>query len=240
MRHRTGIVHHVGTFLLFAAAILLLVTTISAPVVKDIAILKVMLTNHTDIRNSSVTFGTFGHCILDVAPVETDQDYCYPVTIGYDPASIMAQIDGTEFSTAGGDTVKSLTKVMILHPIACGLAFIAFLLALGAGCCGSILASVISFFAWLITLIVMACDFASFGIIKNNVNSDGTGSNAYYSIGMWTILVAMICLFFATFLVLFTCVSNRRLDRVGKPEYADGGVATTFRRRRFWERSSRY
>lgn len=65
---RTGIVHHVGTFLFFAAAILLLITTISAPVVKDIAILKVVLTNQTDIRNSSVTFGTFGHCILDVPP----------------------------------------------------------------------------------------------------------------------------------------------------------------------------
>jgi hypothetical protein len=67
---KTGIFHHVGTFLLFVAAILLLVTTISAPVIGDIAILKVMLTNKTDIRNSSVTFGTFGHCILDVPPIQ--------------------------------------------------------------------------------------------------------------------------------------------------------------------------
>jgi hypothetical protein len=65
---KTGVLHHVGTFLLFAAAILLLITTISAPVINDIAILKVMLTNKSDIRNSSVTFGTFGHCVLDVAP----------------------------------------------------------------------------------------------------------------------------------------------------------------------------
>jgi hypothetical protein len=66
---KTGIFHHIGTFLLFVAAILLLVTTISAPVVGDIAILKVMLTNKTDIRNSSVTFGTFGYCVLDVPPI---------------------------------------------------------------------------------------------------------------------------------------------------------------------------
>ena len=66
---KTGIFHHVGTFLLFVSAILILITTISAPVVGDIAILKVMLTNKTDIRNSSVTFGTFGHCILDVPPI---------------------------------------------------------------------------------------------------------------------------------------------------------------------------
>jgi hypothetical protein len=67
---KTGIFHHFGTFLLFVAAILLLITTISAPVVGDIAILKVTLTNKSDIRHSSVTFGTFGHCILDVAPVQ--------------------------------------------------------------------------------------------------------------------------------------------------------------------------
>ena len=62
-------IHFFGTLLLFIGAALLLVTTISAPVVGDLAMLKIILTNHTDIRNSSVTFGTFGHCILDVPPV---------------------------------------------------------------------------------------------------------------------------------------------------------------------------
>lgn len=66
----TGIFHHVGTFLLFAAAVLLLITTITAPVVPDFAILKVTLTNQSSIRHSSVTFGTFGYCVLDVAPAE--------------------------------------------------------------------------------------------------------------------------------------------------------------------------
>jgi len=64
------VLHWVGVFLLLVSACLLLVTTISAPVIGDIAILKVMLTNQTDIRHSSVTFGTFGHCILDVPPIQ--------------------------------------------------------------------------------------------------------------------------------------------------------------------------
>jgi len=54
----------------FIAAILLLITTISAPVIRDIAILKVDLRNQTHIRHGSITFGTFGHCALDVPPVE--------------------------------------------------------------------------------------------------------------------------------------------------------------------------
>jgi hypothetical protein len=62
--------HHIGTFLLFVAAILLLITTITAPVIRDISMLKVYLTNFTDIRNSSITFGTFGYCVLDVPPIQ--------------------------------------------------------------------------------------------------------------------------------------------------------------------------
>lgn len=238
-RHRTGVLHHVGTFLLFAAAILLLVTTITAPVIKDLSILKVMLTNFTDIRNSSVIFGTFGHCILDVPPITTDQDFCYPRSIGYDPASIMAVIDGTGFSTASGDTANALTKVMVLHPVACALAFIAFLLALGSGFLGSLLASMVAAVAFIVTLVVMATDFVWAGIIKNAVNNDGTGSHAYYSVGMWTILAAMILLFFATIIVFFSCCSSRRTNRTSKVDngaYANG--TTTRRRRRFWQRST--
>jgi hypothetical protein len=236
---KTGIFHHFGTFLLFVAAILLLITTISAPVIGDIAILKVMLTNRSDIRNSSVTFGTFGHCVLDVAPVQTDQDQCFPKQIGYNPAMIMAGIDHTTFTTASEDSTKALTRVMILHPIACGLAFIAFLLALGAGFCGAILAASVAAITWVITLVVMATDFALFGIIKNHVNSDGSGSHAYYSVGMWTILAAMIILFFATFIVLFTCFSSRmhRQSTSKEAGYANG---TTTTRRRFWQRRNRY
>jgi len=236
-RHRTGMLHHVGTFLLFAAAILLLVTTITAPVVGDLAILKVMLTNFTDIRNSSVTFGTFGYCVLDVPPITTDQDLCFPKSVGYDPASIMALIDGTGFSTASGDTANALTRVMILHPVACGLAFIAFFLALGSGFVGSLFASMVAGITFIVTLVVMATDFVWAGIIKNAVNNDGTGSHAYYSVGMWTILAAMVILFFATIIVFFSCFTSRRTNRTSKVDGAYGNGAVT-RRRRFWQRST--
>jgi hypothetical protein len=59
---RTGFFHHIGTFLLLAATVLLLVTTISSPVVNDLAILKVDLGNRANSYHSTVTFGTFGWC----------------------------------------------------------------------------------------------------------------------------------------------------------------------------------
>lgn len=244
-RGKTPVFHHIGTFLLLAAAALLLVTTITAPVVGDLSLLKVTLTNFTNIRNSSVTFGTFGYCVLDVPPITTDQDWCSPRTIGYQPASIMATIEGTGFSTASGDTANGLTRVMILHPIACGLAFISFFLALGSGICGSLFASAVSFITFLITLVVMACDFAAFGIIRNNVNNDGTGSRAEFGVGMWTVLAAMVALLLGTIIVFFSCCFSRRSRRNevrhSKVDngYANGGAAVT-RRRRFWQRRSRY
>jgi len=60
-----GFFHHIGTFLLLAATVLLIVTCISAPVVHDIGILKVDLGGQNVINQRTVTFGTFGYCIND-------------------------------------------------------------------------------------------------------------------------------------------------------------------------------
>jgi len=223
-------IHWIGVAFIFISAILLLITSISSPVIGDIAILKVVLTNHTDIRNSSVTFGSFGHCILDVPPITSDQDLCFPKTIGYKPAEIMSAIDGTSFSHAGTNVTDSLTNAFILHPIACGLAFIAAFCAIG-GVAGSLIATVIAVIAWTLTLVVTVIDFVVFGVIKNHVNSDGSGSHAYYSVGLWACLAAMILLFLGTIIVFFTCCTGRRRrDSAGK-NGGRGQVKHSFRSR---------
>lgn len=65
----TGFIHHIGTFLLLVATILLIVTSISAPVVNDIGLLRVKLSNATNEHYSEVSFGTFGYCVLNTAYV---------------------------------------------------------------------------------------------------------------------------------------------------------------------------
>lgn len=148
----------------------------------------------------------------------------------------MEQVDGTDFSTASRDTADSLTNVMILHPIACFVAFIAFLFAAGAGVIGSIFSAFVAAIAWIITLVVMATDFASFAIIKNKVNKDGTGSHAVYGPAIWTVMAAMICLFFGMAIVLFTCCSARLHNRGGASKVESGYAGRTTTRRRFWQR----
>ncbi len=58
---RVGCLHYVGTFLLFAASMLLLVTTITSPVVSSLSIL------YVGGPTSSITYGTFGYCVQGVA-----------------------------------------------------------------------------------------------------------------------------------------------------------------------------
>lgn len=56
-------IHYFGAFLLLVSTVLLIVVSISAPVVNDISLLWVDLDNSSPA--SEVTFGTFGWCILD-------------------------------------------------------------------------------------------------------------------------------------------------------------------------------
>jgi len=64
MAGRTGFFHHIGTFLLLAATVLLIITCISAPVVNNISLMKVEIGNRFDSgSDSSIAFGTFGWCV---------------------------------------------------------------------------------------------------------------------------------------------------------------------------------
>lgn len=236
---KTGFFHHIGTFLLFIATILLLITTISSPLVDHIALMNVKLANGTHSHATHVTFGTFGYCLLDAAD---GHDYCTGKHIGYNPAAFLETTYDTHFNGAQVNTSKGLTRVMVLHPVACALAFIAFLAAAGSGICGALLGAIIATVAWVVTVVVMATDFVLFGIIKGHINDDRSGSHAAFSTGMWTLLAAMICLFFGTIVVFFTCCSSKmhRQNHVSS-KHTENGYAngTTVTRRHFWQRGSR-
>lgn len=126
----------------------------------------------------------------------------------------MAQAEGTSFSTASRDATHALTKVMILHPVATFLAFVAFLLALGAGLCGSLLAALTSLLAFVVTAVSLICDFVLFGIVRDKVNGgEGSGARARYSVGIWTVLAAGVCLLLGAVVVFFSCCSARMRRR---------------------------
>ncbi len=75
----------------------------------------------------------------------------------------MAEIDNTNFSKASPASADALTRAFVLHPVACALAFIAAIISIG-GVVGGLIGSMVAVVAWLITLVVMAIDFAAFGV----------------------------------------------------------------------------
>jgi hypothetical protein len=228
----TGFFHHIGTFLMFVATVLLIVTDISAPVVHDIALLKVNLANSTDGHFSSVTFGTFGYCIINTAA--DNKDFCTPSMVGYSPSDYMTSVEPqAHYNQDAHDSTNALTKVMILHPVATGICFISFLLTLGAGVVGSLLASIVAVIAFIVTVVVLITDFVLFSIIKSGVNNDNTGSVAYYSTGLWTILAAAILTLIAAVIIFLSCCSARLHHRRTTTNKVDGYAEPT-RRRRFF------
>ncbi|OAQ62110.1 pali-domain-containing protein [Pochonia chlamydosporia 170] len=222
-------VHHIGTFLLFVSFVLLIVVDITAPVVNNLSMMKVDL-GRNSASADQVTFGTFGYCLRGVGG---DSDECTHAKIGYDPAGLMERLDGSDFSDASGDTAKGLTRVMVLHPVATGLCFIAFLLCIFTGIVGAFLASMVSLLAFVVTLVAMICDFVTFSIIKHDVNKNGV-STAKWGPGIWLILVSAIFTLFGAGIVFVTCCCARKKDRTERQKEHWNETTATRNRRRFW------
>jgi hypothetical protein len=55
--------HYFGTVLLLAATALLIVVSVTAPVVNDLSILKVDFSGRSSVDR--ITYGTFGYCIIN-------------------------------------------------------------------------------------------------------------------------------------------------------------------------------
>ncbi|KAK2591032.1 hypothetical protein QQS21_011288 [Conoideocrella luteorostrata] len=222
-------VHHIGTFFLFVAFVLLIVVDITSPVVNGLSMM------HVDLgRNSAsaqeVTFGTFGYCVRGI---NGGSDECTRSKIGYDPAGLMRSLDGSDFSDASATTAKGLTRVMVLHPVATGLCFIAFLLCIGSGIVGSFLASLVSLLTFVVTLVAMICDFVAFAIIKKDVNDTGV-SHAKWGSGIWLILVAALFTLVGAAIVFVTCCFARKKKNSDRHKETWNDAPATGGRRRFW------
>ncbi|WWC67356.1 uncharacterized protein I206_101264 [Kwoniella pini CBS 10737] len=190
-----------GSFFLFAAFALLLVSSLSAPVFRQISFLDIQT------GNQKLAFGVFGYC----TNVNGNGNHgCSSRQLGYDIASISGEVSSFTYVN---DNLEHITKALILHPIATGLTFISFIIALFSDRLGFIFAALIAFLAFLISLTAMIIDFVMFGIIKHEINNNTTTAEAKFENAIWLTLAAVIILFFSTFVVCFETFTNRRNQR---------------------------
>ncbi|KAM3425735.1 hypothetical protein BST61_g7668 [Cercospora zeina] len=220
MKMRAGTaIHFFGIALLFISSLLLLFVTLSAPIINHLGLLTVDLGFMGDKNQPySFVYGTFGSCCLHCG--DHGVDVCTGRHIGYEPSRQMANNLNIPYQDVSSGTSDALTRVMVLHPIACGVSFIAFLLSIGGGVIASLAGALAAGFAWVLVLIVMATDFTLFGIVRHHVNDNGFSvARASFGDALWLLVASFVLLLGGMGIVLFTCcVARREKKRKGRRE----------------------
>ncbi|GAA5908895.1 Isy1p [Sporobolomyces salmoneus] len=195
--------HHFGTFLLFAAFVLLLVSCLTSPLFgpdRDFAIAKARVAASISATSSisvpvtsDIKFGVFGYCYN----IANGQDQCSPTQLGYTIPPIIneiATITGNGVDQSTQDTIRSVTKAFVVHPIATGIAFLAFLIAACSDRIGFLCASLFTLFSFIVTVVCVVLDIVFFYVVRRYVeNNYDVNVDINYSAGTW-VTVAALCL----------------------------------------------
>jgi uncharacterized membrane protein len=164
-----------GMILCFIAAVLLIFVSVSSPTWEKISFLDV------SSHGSQIHFGVFGYTGSKPA-------------VGY-------SFDAAFSNSVSIDTrnIHNLTIALILHPIAAGLSGLAFIF----GMCGlltrfgSVMQTLLSSLAGLVTLVVWVLDMALFGIVHRRLRNNGIparlGNANWLTLGAFVALLLGCC-----------------------------------------------
>ncbi|KAF8315936.1 pali-domain-containing protein [Clavulina sp. PMI_390] len=191
---------HVGTFLIFAATVMLLVVSLSAPIWDEVGFLRV----HGGTGSGTLVLGNWGYCTL-----MSGGNQCSSRTLGYDMLRIVENFAGESQTTTSSSAARHLTNSFILHPIAAGIAFLAFLTALLSHRIGFLFSSLIAMVATVVTLIALILDWVTFEIAHRHVNHDSSASASWGS-AIWLVTVSFILLVLGSVTVCCGCFTDRR------------------------------
>ncbi|MBW0516895.1 hypothetical protein O181_056610 [Austropuccinia psidii MF-1] len=196
-----------GTLFVLAGAILLLISTLSTPILKSFYFLtadidaQISTTTHFNI-SGQVKLGVFGYCVQ-----LANQQTCSPIKLSYDlnqdPIIVSPARLGLQNSAS---LIKSLTYILVLHPIAAGLAFLATLLGALShtrNFSRSCFTPFISYLAFIVAMLAFIFDIIAFSIVKNRINqasNSNATANAQLGNAIWTTLAGWICLIISSFL----------------------------------------
>jgi len=220
-------VHLIGVLFLLVACVLLIIVSVGTPVWKEIAFLK------ADLGGSTLYMGNWGYCI---------GNSCTKAKLGYDLTLLENYQSGDTSAKVAASVVHGLTFALILTPIAAAISLAALLLAVCNNLVTGILSSLVSFFAFLVTIVSFGIDLGLFVTARHRLNDTLSGSPAHLANAMWMVLVAVLCQLLAACTVCFVSRSHRRrrdLERssVAAPPTVPPMVEP---RRRFWQRGGAY
>ncbi|GAA5875299.1 hypothetical protein JCM1840_001922 [Sporobolomyces johnsonii] len=201
--------HHFGTFLLFAASILLLISTITAPIVDSRALAKATIT--IDGYSGTLNLGALGYCLK----INGSSDDCSSPKVGYTLPTVLSTLASSTgaISSDAQSTIEAVSKAFVLHPVVCGVAFFAFLVAAVSDRLGFLFAALIAALAAVLALVCMVLDLVFFYVVRRYADHENLDISISYSDGTWVTVAAFACLFFSVFFVACACVTDRRRKR---------------------------
>jgi len=175
---------------------------------------------------SQIRFGIWGYCFDDFSNDRTCvHQRAYNVSISSPVNHDSAQIR------------SSWTRGLAVTPVAAGVSFVALLLSLSTHITVTLLASLVSFLAALITTIAFAIDIALLALVRHEMDNLGVNANTNTGPGFWITFAALILLLLAGCTVCFGHRRDRASGRYGGGSYP--AATATAPRRPFWRRFGR-
>lgn len=219
-----------GIIFLFCALVLSFLTSISLPFLTGLDIVRVHFGSPALATGNSAVdqlrFGVWAPCAYqtDGTRLCADAHNAYSVSI--------FNGDKTSTVTIG----SSWTRGLAIHPVATAVTFVAFLFSFSSHVTITLVASLLSFLAAVITLIAFACDIALYAFVHHEVkNVNGINANTNTAPGFWLTFVSLILLLLAGCTVCF----GRRRDRMAGASSTPSYPMSSTGKRPFWQRFRR-
>ncbi|PPQ72143.1 hypothetical protein CVT26_006899 [Gymnopilus dilepis] len=195
--------------LVFIAFLLLLLVSLSVPIIKTIYLFRLSANATSSVFSGSVTgtakFGVWGYCIsaLDVS--------CVLTLLSTARAHLGYTFDSTVANALHATEVENLisrttTAALVLHPIACGLAFLTLLTSLfilrrgsnGTARLPSLLTVIVGNLAAVLTTLVFLIDVIFVAVARKRVHNASHGElDLVWGNAVWMTLGATLSLWFA-------------------------------------------
>ncbi|KAF5391954.1 hypothetical protein D9757_003233 [Collybiopsis confluens] len=220
-----------GIIFLFCAFILSILTSISLPFLPALDIARAHLNGNALINGDTVNQVRFGStdraaCTYknDDSRICTDANHGYSVPISDTNRDANVIISG------------SWTRGLAVHPVATAVTFIALLFSFSSHVTVTLVASILSFLAALLTLIAFAIDIALYAFLHHEVGKiPALQASTNPAPGFWLTFVSLILLLLAGCTVCF----GRRRDRMaGASAYPSYPMSSTTKTP-FWKRFRR-
>ncbi|THV04560.1 pali-domain-containing protein [Dendrothele bispora CBS 962.96] len=217
-----------GIIFLFCAFVLSFLVSISTPFLPALDIARVHFENQQALVFGD-QFGIWSPCSYSNEGART----CQAAGHGYSVS--ISNLDRDSVTTIG----SSWTRGLAVHPVATAVIFIALCLSLSTHVTVTLISSLTSFLAALLTLIAFAIDIALFVFVRHETRDVADiGANTNTAPGFWLTFVSLLLCLLAGCTVCF----GRRRDRMSDasypaattaaPEKRPGGFLGRFRRRR--------